>query len=227
MWNLFENNKLMLSSLIIDVCCQTHKGIIQLAWDFAELVIMCSLTFAPCRHLCWPDLCAHPTFVPSDICAQRHLCLPTFVPIAICAHRHLCPPPFVPTAICAHRHLCLLTLVASDTCAHCIISFCDLIILPFVYLLFVVFAVCKKVVFISFSKIVAYSKLFTLFLLLPPNCHPSDQIFADSSFNFQIFTAAPPPPTHTHTHTHTCARTHTRTRMRMYTHTHTRRRAHI
>ena len=128
----------MLPSLIIDVCCQTHKGIIQLAWDFAELVIMCSLTFAPCRHLCWPDLCAHPTFVPSDICAQRHLCLPTFVPIDTCAHptlcahrhlcppcpptlvptdtcahRHLCPPPFVPTAICAHRHLCPPT----DTCS--------------------------------------------------------------------------------------------------------------
>ena len=131
---------------------------------------MASLTFVPFRHLYRVEIFNHQTFVPTAIFAHQHLCPPTLVPTDTCAHRHLCPPTLVPTDTCAHRHLCPPTLLPTDTfahrhfcpptllptdtcsrniCAHCIIFFCDqLIILPFVYPLSVVFALCKKTVFI-------------------------------------------------------------------------------
>ena len=121
-------------------------------------------TFVSTRHLC------PPTFLPTDTCAHRHLCPPTLVPTDTFAHRHFCPLILLPTDTFAHRHFCPPTLLPNDTfaqrhfcpttllptdtcshniCAHCIIFFCgQLIILPFVYPLTVVFALCKKTVFI-------------------------------------------------------------------------------
>ena len=128
----------------------------------------------PTLHLCPPtlvptDTCAHrhfcpPTLLPTDTFAHRHFCPPTLLPTDTFAHRHFCPPTLFahrhfcpPTLVAhrhAHRHFCPPTLLPTDTCsrnicAHCIIFFCgQLIILPFVYPLTVVFALCKKTVFI-------------------------------------------------------------------------------
>ena len=161
MSNLVKNNKLMLPSLIIHVYCQT-RGIYPIYLKFSNYGFsdICALsTLVPSRNLCPPDICVLP-----DICAYRHFCPPTLVPTDTFAHRHFCPPTLLPTDTFAHRHFCPPTTFAHrhllptdicsrNICAHCIIFFCDqLIILSFVYPLSVVFALCKKTVFISKNR---------------------------------------------------------------------------